>query len=65
MNDRSRIVDTQLYPVLAFGSHLWDFEKSVLCTTVDRAYRRGIRRGLGMRFQDSIRNRFPDWFTEA
>ena len=34
-------------PVLAFGSHLWDIEKPLVCATVDSAYRKGIRRGLG------------------
>ena len=61
----TKIVDTQLYPILAFESHLWDVEKLVVCTTVNRAYRKGIGRDVGMRYQDSLRDRFPDWFREA
>ena len=33
--------------------------------SVNRAYRRGIHRGLGMRDRDSITHRLGSWFAEA
>ena len=44
-----KIVDTQLFPILSFGSHLWNLEKTSLSKTVDTCYRKGIRRGLAER----------------
>ena len=37
----------------------------VTVRSVNRAYRRGIRRGLGMRDRDSITDRLSSWFVEA
>ena len=44
-----RIMDVQLFPVLSYGSHLWNFEYGSVTRAVNKAYRKGIRRGLGMR----------------
>ena len=59
-----KIMKSQLFPVLAYGSHLWNFERSVVETSVNAAYRKGIRRGLGMRQRDYIVERIPG-FVEA
>ena len=58
------IMERQLFPVLAYGSHLWNFERSIVETSINTAYRKGIRRGLGMRQRDSIVERISD-FVEA
>ena len=58
------IMERQLFPVLAYGSHLWNFERSIVETSINTAYRKGIHRGLGMRQRDSIVERLPD-FVEA
>ena len=34
-----KIMECQLFPVLAYGCHLWNFEKSSLVTSVNTAYR--------------------------
>ena len=57
-------MESQLFPVLAYGSHLWNFERSIVETSVNTAYRKGIRRGLDMRQRDSIVERIPE-FVEA
>ena len=56
-------MESQLFPVLAYGSHLWNFERSIE-TFVNTAYQKGIRRGLGMRQRDCIVERIPE-FVEA
>ena len=43
---------------------MWNFERSIVETSINTAYRKGIRRGLGMRQRDSIVERIPD-FVEA
>ena len=43
------IMERQLFPVVAYGSHLWNFERSIVETSVNTAYRKGICRGLGLR----------------
>ena len=52
-----KIVDMKLFPLLAFCSHLWDYDRSessdVSCM-VNQAFRKSIRRGLGMRKYESI-----------
>ena len=58
------IMQSQLFPVLAYGSHLWNFERSIVETSINTAYRKGIRRRLGMRQRDSIAERIPE-FVEA
>ena len=57
-------MERQLFPVLACGSHLWNFERSIVETSINIAYQKGIRRGLGMRQRDSIVKRIPE-FVEA
>ena len=58
------IMERQLFLVLAYGSHLWNFERSIVETSVNTAYQKDIRRGLGMRQRDSIVERIPD-FVQA
>ena len=58
------IMERQLFPVLAYKSHLWNFERSIVETSVNTAYRKDIRRGLGMRQRDSIVEIIPE-FVEA
>ena len=60
-----KIMECQLFPVLAYGCHLWNFEKSSLVTSVNTAYRKGVRRGLGMRKSDSIVERLPGYIESA
>lgn len=60
-----QIMDVQLSPVLFYGSHLWELDKSSVVRAVNRVYRKGIRRGLGMRDRDSVTGRLGDWFVEA
>ena len=43
----------------------WDLQNDVTVRSVNKAYRRGIRRGLGMRDGDSITDRLVSWFVEA
>ena len=59
------IVDKQLFAVLDYGSHLWNFSKSSVIKSVNNAFRKGIRKGLGMKQSESICQRFPGRFTEA
>ena len=60
-----KIVDTQLFPLLSYGGHLWNIDKASIARTVDVAYRKGIRRGFRMTSKDSIREGLKDCFTEA
>ena len=56
-----KIMESQLFPVLTYGSHLWNFERNLVEMSVDTAYRKGICHGLGMRQRDSIVERIPDF----
>ena len=58
-------MDMQLFPVLSYGSRLWDLEKAVVVRAVNRTYRKGVRRGLGMRDRGSVVDRMGSWFCEA
>ena len=58
-------MECQLFPVLAYGCHLWNFERSSLVTSVNTAYRKGVRRGLGMRQRDSTAERLPGYIESA
>ena len=58
------IIERQKFPVLAYESHLWNFERSIAETSISTAHRKGIRHGLGMRQRDSIVARIPE-FVEA
>ena len=60
-----KTVDTQLIPVLSYGSHLWNIDPASIATTVDAAYRKGIRRGFGMRSRESIHERLKECYIEA
>ena len=59
------IMDAALFPVLTYGSHLWDLSRSTIAQSVNQAYRKGIRRGLCMRNRESVRDRLGEWFVEA
>ena len=52
-----QIMEVQLFPVRAYGSCLGDLQNGVTVRSVNREYRRGICKGLGMRDRDSI----TDW----
>ena len=66
MNDRvwMNIVEKALFPVLNYGSHLWNFNRSSVTKAVNKAYRKGVRRGLGMSQRDSLCQRLTG-FEEA
>lgn len=51
-------VDSQLFLLLVYGSHLQNLDKLSTVKTVNTAFRKGIRRGLGMKPRESIRDRF-------
>ena len=59
------IVDMKRFPVLAFGSHLWDYDTSDVSYMVNHAFRKGVRRGLGMKKYEFIHDRLKDSFREA
>ena len=61
----AKIIDVQLFPVVTYGSQLWDISKVSVIKSINTAYRKGIRRGLGMAQSDSIRGRMSDWFEEC
>lgn len=60
-----KLVESQLLPILSFGSHLWSIEKPSIARLVNTAYRKGVRRGLGMSQRDSISERLGSRFVEA
>ena len=60
-----KVTDTQLFPVLSYGCHLWNMKNSSLITTVNTAFRKGIRKGLGIKSRDSISERLEGMFQEA
>ena len=66
MNDRvwMNIVEKALFPVLNYGSHLWNFSRLSVTKAVNKAYRKGVRRGLGMSQKDSLCQRLTG-FEEA
>ena len=59
------VLDKQLFPVLAYGNHLWCFEKKCTCHAVNTAWRKVIRKGFGMNSRDSVCERCATWFVEA
>ena len=59
------IVDKQLFPVLAFVSHLWNFKKTSVVRTVNSAFRKGVRKVLSMKQREALSGRFPDRFSKA
>ena len=60
-----QVVMKQLLPVLNYGSHRWNFSSRKVCSLVNSAWRRVIRKGLGIRQRESVRQRVGDWFQEA
>ena len=61
----AKIIDVQLFPVLTYGSQLWDISKVSVIYSINTAYRKAIRLGLGMAQSASIRGRMSDWFEEC
>ena len=60
-----QVMMRQLLPVLSYGSHLWNLRSRKVCNLVDSAWRRVIRKGLGIGYTESVRNTVGDWFEEA
>ena len=58
------VEDVQLFPVLSCGSHLWDMDRVSVTSLMNRAYGKGVRRGLGMR-KKIVVDRLGKWFVEA
>ena len=58
-----KLVEAQLFSILSYGSHLWNLEKKTVSNLVDVSYRKGIRRGIGLRQRVSVRERLGDWFV--
>ena len=50
---------------LSFGSHLWNLEKAFIAKAVDTIYRKGIRRGLGSCWRESLSERLGNWLVSA
>ena len=42
-----RIVDFHLLPILLYGCHLWDMKSTTTVRSVNAAFRKGVKRGLG------------------
>ena len=57
--------DKQLLPVLAFGSHLWNFKKTSVVRTVNSGFRKGVRKVSSMKQRECLSERFPDRFSKA
>ena len=55
----------KLFPILTYGSNLWNVTGSSTGNLINRAYRRGVSRSLGTKEKDSISQRLGDSFTEA
>ena len=60
-----RVMDVQLLSVLSFGSHLWDLSEVSSCHLLATAWRKGIRKGLALKYQASISTRLGVWFQEG
>ena len=41
-------MDTQLFPVLTYGCHVWNMARPTTINLISQAYRREIRRRLDM-----------------
>ena len=59
------ILERQLFPVLSYGCHLWRLNIKYVRDTVNTAWRRVIRKGLGMKWGDSVKEKLGSWFKEA
>ena len=58
------IMDSQLSPVLTYGSHLWKLSRSSTVKMVNQGYKKGIRRGLGIRYRDSVQDRLENGLSK-
>ena len=52
-----RTILDRLFPVLAYGSHLWNLNKKSTFHTLDNAWRKVVRKELRMSSHDSIKER--------
>ena len=48
-----------------YGAHLWNLCKATIRRTLDTAWRKAIRKGLGMKSRDSVCERLESWFREG
>ena len=53
------------FPNFIIWKHLWNIDKMSASKLVDGTYQKNIRRGIGLRQEDSVRDRLGDWFVEA
>ena len=60
-----KIMDMKFFPVLSFGSHLWNYDKADVSYMVNQAIRKDFRCRLRMRKYESIHDRLKDGFQEA
>ena len=60
-----KILDVKLFPVVAYGCHVWDTGRLSVMRMANSAFRKGIRRGLGLKQWDSMRDRLGDALVEA
>ena len=54
------IVDRQLFPIMSYGCHLWESERTDVKRMINMALRKGVRGGLVMKRNESICDRFGD-----
>ena len=59
------IVDRQLFPIMSYGCHLWDLERTDVKRMINMALRKGVGRGLGMKRNESICDPFGGTFQES
>ena len=60
-----QVMMRQLLPVPSYGSHLWNLKLRKFCKLVDSAWRRVLRKGLGIGYIESVRSTVGDWCEEA
>ena len=51
--------------MLSYRAHLWNLDKGMVRRTLDTAWRKAIRKRLGMKSCDSIRERLEGWVREG
>ena len=54
-----------VFPIMAYGCNLWELERTDVKMMINMALRKGVRRGLGMRRNESICDRFGGKFQES
>ena len=59
------IVDIKLFLVVAFGSHIWDSDRSDVLYMIGQAFRKNVNGGLGLRKYETIHDQLRDGFQEA